>query len=68
MVHAAEKPKNFVRGLSLPDKMPVVMVNESGASIYSASAVAREDHRNRILQCAVQYPLEGGYWTLSQNW
>jgi uncharacterized protein len=33
----------FVRGLGLPASIPVVMVNESGASIYSASDVAREE-------------------------
>ena len=33
----------FVRGLGLPPAIPVVMVNESGASIYSASDVAREE-------------------------
>lgn len=31
----------FVRTLKLPGSIPVVMVNESGASIYSASEVAR---------------------------
>jgi len=40
---ASRETEGFIRGLSLPDKMPVVMVNESGASIYSASAVAREE-------------------------
>ncbi len=40
---ASRETEEFIRGLSLPDKMPVVMVNESGASIYSASAVAREE-------------------------
>ncbi len=40
---AGRETEEFIRGLSLPDKIPVVMVNESGASIYSASAVAREE-------------------------
>ncbi|MFC2007052.1 Tex family protein [Chloroflexota bacterium] len=40
---ASREAEEFIRGLSLPDKMPVVMVNENGASIYSASAVAREE-------------------------
>ncbi|MEE8472977.1 MAG: Tex family protein [Dehalococcoidia bacterium] len=40
---AGRETEEFIRGLSLPDNMPVVMVNESGASIYSASAVAREE-------------------------
>ena len=33
----------FVRGLGLAASIPLVMVNESGASIYSASEVAREE-------------------------
>jgi uncharacterized protein len=33
----------FVRALKLPAAIPIVMVNESGASIYSASEVAREE-------------------------
>ncbi len=33
----------FLRGLNLPGGIPVVLVNESGASIYSASKVAREE-------------------------
>lgn len=40
---ASRETEGFIRGLSLPDKLPVVMVNESGASVYSASAVAREE-------------------------
>jgi len=40
---ASRETEEFIRGLSLPDKMPIIMVNESGASIYSASAVAREE-------------------------
>ncbi len=33
----------FVKNLHLPQDVPVVMVNESGASIYSASEVARAE-------------------------
>jgi len=33
----------FVRGLGLPKSIVIVMVNESGASIYSASEVARQE-------------------------
>jgi uncharacterized protein len=36
----------FVRKLKLPASIPVVSVNESGASIYSASDVAREEFPN----------------------
>lgn len=39
---AGRETETFVRGLQLPDII-VVMVNESGASIYSASEVAREE-------------------------
>ena len=40
---ASRETETFVRGLGLPVDLPVVMVNESGASIYSASDVAREE-------------------------
>ncbi|OGK11352.1 MAG: RNA-binding transcriptional accessory protein [Candidatus Riflebacteria bacterium GWC2_50_8] len=33
----------FIKSLQLPSNIAVVMVNESGASIYSASEVAREE-------------------------
>lgn len=39
---AGRETEDFVRRLSLPD-VTVVVVNESGASIYSASEVAREE-------------------------
>lgn len=42
---AGRETETFVRGLGLSDVM-VVMVNESGASIYSASPVAREEFPN----------------------
>ena len=34
---------SFVKNLHLPQNVPMVMVNESGASVYSASEVAREE-------------------------
>ncbi len=40
---AGRETEAFVRSLGLPPALPVVMVNESGASIYSASEVAREE-------------------------
>ncbi len=40
---AGRETEAFVRSLGLPDEIAVVMVNESGASIYSASDVAREE-------------------------
>jgi protein Tex len=40
---AGRETETFVRGLGLPAGIRIVMVNESGASIYSASEVAREE-------------------------
>lgn len=40
---AGRETEAFVRKLGLPEKISIVMVNESGASIYSASDVAREE-------------------------
>ncbi|MBI5101400.1 MAG: RNA-binding transcriptional accessory protein [Nitrospirae bacterium] len=40
---AGRETETFIRGLALPGKIDVVMVNESGASIYSASEAAREE-------------------------
>ena len=40
---ASRETETFVKALKLPSTISVVMVNESGASIYSASEVAREE-------------------------
>jgi uncharacterized protein len=40
---ASRETETFIRGLGLAPEIPIVIVNESGASIYSASAVAREE-------------------------
>ena len=40
---ASREAEAFVRKLKLPASIPVIVVNESGASIYSASDVAREE-------------------------
>ncbi len=40
---AGRETETFLRSLPLPGSPPVVSVNESGASIYSASDVAREE-------------------------
>jgi uncharacterized protein len=40
---AGRETEMFLRLCNLPKNIPVVMVNESGASIYSASEVAREE-------------------------
>jgi protein Tex len=37
----------FVRGLGLSKSIVIVMVNESGASVYSASEVARQEFSNQ---------------------
>ncbi|MEI6083931.1 MAG: Tex family protein [Verrucomicrobiota bacterium] len=40
---AGRETETFIQSLGLAKTIPVLMVNESGASIYSASAVAREE-------------------------
>ena len=40
---ASRETEAFIRKLGLPSSIAIVMVNESGASIYSASEVAREE-------------------------
>ncbi|HSZ71608.1 MAG TPA: Tex family protein [Cytophagaceae bacterium] len=40
---AGRETEAFVKSLGLPADIAVVMVNESGASVYSASEVAREE-------------------------
>jgi uncharacterized protein len=40
---ASRETEDFIRGLKLPEGVQVVLVNESGASIYSASEAAREE-------------------------
>ena len=43
---ASRETEAFIRKLGLPAAIPIVMVNESGASIYSASEAAREEFPN----------------------
>ena len=40
---AGRETEAFVKSIILTKKIPVIMVNESGASIYSASEIAREE-------------------------
>ncbi len=40
---AGRETESFIRGLKFDTNIPVIVVNESGASIYSASDVAREE-------------------------
>ncbi len=40
---AGRETEEFIKKLRLPKEILVVMVNESGASVYSASSVAREE-------------------------
>ena len=40
---AGRETEGFVKGLHLSDDIIIVMVNESGASVYSASEVARDE-------------------------
>jgi uncharacterized protein len=43
---ASRETESFVRGIGLPPSVMIVTVNESGASVYSASEVAREEFPN----------------------
>ncbi len=40
---ASRETEQFFKRLPLPKSLPIVMVNESGASVYSASEAAREE-------------------------
>src|SRR5690606_4813168 len=40
---ASRETEHFVKHIGLPNRITIVMVNESGASVYSASDVAREE-------------------------
>ncbi|MBX2941923.1 MAG: RNA-binding transcriptional accessory protein [Cyclobacteriaceae bacterium] len=40
---ASRETESFVKAIGLPKEIIIVMVNESGASVYSASEVAREE-------------------------
>jgi len=43
---AGRETETFIKKIGLPKEVQVVMVNESGASIYSASEAAREEFSN----------------------
>jgi len=43
---ASRETEAFVKSAGLPSRILIVMVNESGASVYSASEVAREEFPN----------------------
>lgn len=43
---ASRETESFVRSIGLPSSVIIVTVNESGASVYSASDVAREEFPN----------------------
>ncbi len=43
---ASRETESFVRSIGLPSSIIIVSVNESGASVYSASDVAREEFPN----------------------
>lgn len=43
---AGRETEKFINSIGLPKSVMVVMVNESGASVYSASEVAREEFKD----------------------
>ena len=46
---ASRETETFVKNIGLPHKILVMMVNESGASVYSASEVARDEFPDKDL-------------------
>jgi uncharacterized protein len=46
---AGRETESFVKSIGLDNKIIIVMVNESGASVYSASDVAREEFPDKDL-------------------
>lgn len=46
---AGRETESFVKSIGLPHKIVIVMVNESGASVYSASDVARDEFPDKDL-------------------
>lgn len=46
---AGRETEDFLRKIGLPKEIAIVMVNESGASIYSASEVARQEFPDQDL-------------------
>ena len=56
----AGKPKRFLKDLGLDRQVQVVLVNESGASIYSASEAARREFPDLDLTVRGAFPSAGG--------
>jgi uncharacterized protein len=52
---AGRETETFVRGLGLPGDIIISMVNESGASVYSASDVARQEFLTLIYHTGGPY-------------
>ncbi len=46
---AGRETETYLRALGLPNKINIVMVNESGASVYSASEAARDEFPDKDL-------------------
>ena len=46
---AGRETESFVRELALPENITIAMVNEAGASVYSASEIARAEFPNHDL-------------------
>ena len=65
---ASRETEAFVKTLKLPFSIPVVMVNESGASIYSASEVAREEFPTTTSPCEARCPSVAGSWIRWRSW
>ena len=66
---ASRESESFIRSLGLPPAIVIVMVNESGASIYSASEVARDEFPDKdiTVRGAVLHRAKAVSWTRSPN-
>jgi uncharacterized protein len=65
---ASRETEAFIRSLELPRSIPVIMVNESGASVYSASDVAREEFPDYDVTVRGAVSIGRGSWTRWPSW
>jgi uncharacterized protein len=63
---AGRETEQFVRPCPFLVRSPVILVDESGASVYSASEAAREEFPDLDLTVREPYPSAGGSWTLAE--
>ncbi|MDZ7608878.1 MAG: hypothetical protein U5K79_25630 [Cyclobacteriaceae bacterium] len=64
---AARETESFIKSIGLPKEIMVVMVNESGASIYSASETAREEFPDKDVTVRGSVPSGDDSWIRWRN-